>query len=157
MEKTNAMRLLESRKVPYQVHTFSDQVRSASEVAALIGQPPDHVYKTLVVLRAKGKPMLVLIGADRELDLRLLASQVGEKKLQMASHAQAEELTGLQVGGISALSLMNKGFAVYIDKPALALEDIVVSAGQRGINLQLPVKDLVRITRAKGVQATVAE
>ena len=154
IEKTNSMRLLESRKAPYQAHSFSESVRSASEVANIIGMPGHQVYKTLVGVRSQGKPILVMIAADRELDLKLLARELGEKKLQMASHAEAEDLTGLQVGGISALCLLNKGFDVYIDEPALSLDDIVVSAGQRGLNLQMKVRDLVRITRAKRVRAT---
>ncbi len=156
MDKTNSMRLLDSRKVRYTVHAFSDEIRSADKVAELLGVPPQQVYKTLVVLRQKGKPLLAIIAADRELDLKLLAQELGEKKLQMATHAEAEALTGLQVGGISALSLLNKGFDVYLDRPALALDEIIVSAGQRGINLQLPVQDFVRVTRARTVQATGA-
>ncbi len=154
MDKTNSMRLLDSRHVPYIVHTFSDSIRSAVEVAEVIGLPPSQVYKTLVVLRPKGKPMLVIIAGDRELDLRLLAANLGEKKLRMATHAEAEELTGLKVGGISALSLLNRGFDIYLDKPALDLDQIVVSAGQRGINLQLSVKDFVKVIRPRIVAAT---
>ena len=154
MEKTNSMRLLESRKVTYQAHGFSPSVRSASEVAEIIGLPPQQVYKTLVVLRARGKPILVMIAADQELDLKLLARELEEKKLKMATHAGAEKLTGLQAGGISALCLLNKGFDVYVDEPALALDDVVVSAGKRGLNLRLSVKDLIRVTRARRVRAT---
>lgn len=154
MERTNAMRLLESRKIPYTPHGFSAERHSAVEVAELVGVPTEMVYKTLVIRRSKGKPMLIMIASDKELDLRILAKQVGEKKLRMASHQEAEALTGLQVGGISALCLLNKGFDIYIDKPALDLDDILVSAGQRGINLQLAVKDLVKVTGAKPVIAT---
>jgi Cys-tRNA(Pro)/Cys-tRNA(Cys) deacylase len=154
MDKTNSMRLLESRKAAYTPHEFSSEVRSADEVARLIGRPEAMVYKTLVVLRGKGKPLLVMIASNRELDLRLLARGVKEKKLKMAAHAEAEQLTGLQVGGISALCLLNKGFDIYIDEPARDLDEIVVSAGQRGLNLQLGIDDLVRITRARWVRAT---
>lgn len=154
MKKTNAMRLLEANGVPYQVHTFSPTIRSAQEVAEVIGAPPGQVYKTLVVVRPNGKPLLVLIAGDRELDLKLLAREIGEKKLQMAPHTEAERLTGLQVGGISALCLLHKGFEIYLDLAAQGLERIVVSAGQRGINLELNVQDLIRVTGAKLVAAT---
>ena len=154
MEKTNSMRLLESRRIAYQVHGFSPSVRSASQVAEIINASPSQVYKTLVVLRGRGKSLLVMIAADQELDLKLLARQLGEKKLRMATHAEAEELTGLQVGGISALCLLNKGFEIYIDEPALALDDIIVSAGKRGLNLQLSAQELIRVTRARRVRAT---
>jgi Cys-tRNA(Pro)/Cys-tRNA(Cys) deacylase len=72
----------------------------------------------------------------------------------MASYKEAESLTGLQVGGISALALINRGFDVYIDRAATELSHILVSAGCRGINLQLSVEDLIRITKARVIEAT---
>jgi Cys-tRNA(Pro)/Cys-tRNA(Cys) deacylase len=74
----------------------------------------------------------------------------------MATLRDAEALTGLQVGGISALALLNMGFDIYIDRAAAALDRIVVSAGQRGIDLDLPVEDLVRVTGAHWVDAVGA-
>ena len=153
-DKTNAMRLLESRKIPYEVFTFSPEIHSATGVAEAVGLPPDQVFKTLVVLRSKGKPMLVMIAGDRELDLKRVAQAVGEKKVRMALHREAEELTGLQVGGISALALLNRPFEVFIDRRATELSHVLVSAGQRGINLRLAVSDLIRVTRARVIEAT---
>jgi Cys-tRNA(Pro)/Cys-tRNA(Cys) deacylase len=153
-EKTNAMRLLDGRKVPYEAFTYSAEIHSATEVADVLGFPQGEVYKTLVVMREKGKPMLVIVAGDRELDLRLLAKSVNEKSLRMATHREAEQLTGLQVGGISSLALLNRGFDIYLDRPALGLEHILVSAGKRGINLRLKVGDLVKVTNAKPVEAT---
>jgi Cys-tRNA(Pro)/Cys-tRNA(Cys) deacylase len=98
--------------------------------------------------------MLVLVAGDRELDLKRVASAVGEKKVRMASYKEAEALTGLQVGGISALALLNRPFDVFVDQPATDLTHVLVSAGKRGINLRLPVPDLIRITRARVIQAT---
>src|SRR5262245_54773491 len=108
LEKTNAMRALEQRKVGYEAIAYGDPetFHTATEVAETMGQPVEAVYKTLVVLREKGRPFLVMIAADREVDLRLLAKSVGEKKLHMATLKEAEKLTGLQVGGISALALL---------------------------------------------------
>jgi len=154
VEKTNAMRVLDARKVPYNVVTFSPDIHSAEGVAEVTGVPPAEVYKTLVVNRERGKPLLVMIAGDRELDLKRLARAVGEKKLKMATHRQAEELTGLQVGGISPLALLNRGFDVYIDRPATELTHVYVSAGRRGIDLRVPVEDLIAITKAKVVEVT---
>ncbi len=98
--------------------------------------------------------MLVMIAGDQELDLKQVAKAVGEKKVRMASHKEAEDLTGLQVGGISALALLNRPFDVFIDRPATELSHILVSAGKRGINLRLPVADLVRVTNARVIEAT---
>jgi Cys-tRNA(Pro)/Cys-tRNA(Cys) deacylase len=152
--KTNSMRALDARKIPYQIFTFSPDIHSALGVAEAVGLPPQQVYKTLVVLRPQGKPMLIMIAGDRELDLKQVAQAVGEKKVRMASHNEAEALTGLQVGGISALALLNRPFEVFLDRPAGELSHLLVSAGKRGINLRLAVPDLIRITRARIIEAT---
>ncbi len=153
-DKTNALRLLEAHGIAYQLFTFPPEIHSATGVAQILGLPPQQVYKTLVVLRSQGRPLLVMIAGDRELDLKRVAAAVGDKKVRMASQREAETLTGLQVGGISALALLGRPFDVFIDRPALALEQIVVSAGKRGMNVQLAVSDLVRITHARVVEAT---
>ena len=156
MEKTNAMRLLDARRIPYRMKVYDParEFHSAEEAAQLIGAPVESVYKTLVVLHeAKSKPMLVMIPAHRQVDLKLLAKEIGEKRLRMATQREAEQLTGLQVGGISALTLLNRGFEVCLDASAQALEAIHVSAGVRGIDLELDMKDLVAVTKAKVVRA----
>lgn len=155
-EKTNAMRLLDARHVAYETFTFPPEIHSADGVAAILGLPASEVYKTLVVLREKGRPLLVMVAGDRELDLRSLARSVDERSLHIAPQREAERLTGLQVGGISALALLDRHFDVYIDRPALELEHVLVSAGRRGINLRLPVADLVRLTGARVVEATTS-
>jgi Cys-tRNA(Pro)/Cys-tRNA(Cys) deacylase len=161
-DKLNSMRLLDQQNIDYTVHKFPETIHSADGVADYVGRPPEMVYKTLVVLPARGKssakpqarPMLVMVAGNRELDLKKLAKAVGQKKIQMAPHKEAEQLTGLQTGGISALALLHKNFDVYIDRPALELDRILVSAGQRGINLELSRQALVRLTNAKVVDAT---
>lgn len=157
--KLNSMRLLESRKITFKAITYdaSGEFHSATDAAQLIGAPVEAVYKTLVVLREppkSGKPLLVMIASHLEVDLKALAKSVNEKKLRMATQREAESLTGLQVGGISALALLNRGFEMCIDEPARALDQIHISAGQRGVDLQLAVKDLVALTNAKMVRAT---
>ena len=153
-EKLNSMRILEQRKLDFMVREFPDTIHSADGVADHFGLPPEMVYKTLVVLPASGRPMLVMIAGNRELNLKKLAKAVGQKKVQMAAHKEAERLTGLQTGGISALALLHKNFPVYIDRPALELERILVSAGKRGVNLELPVHALIQVTKAKVIEAT---
>lgn len=151
--RTNAMRLLDAKGVGYEVLTFSPQIHSATGVAEALALDPATVYKTLVVQRPRGKPLLVMVAGDSAIDLKGLAASVGEKKLHMATQREAESLTGLQVGGISALALLNRGFDVCIDRAAQDLEQVLVSAGQRGINLRLATSDLVRVTRARWVNA----
>ena len=154
--KNNTTRFLDAQKVKYQAFTYDYDagVHSAVEVAEAIGLPPAQVFKTLVAQAddPKRKPMLVIVPGPDTLDLRALAKAVNAKKIKMAAHADAEKLTGLQTGGISALALINKGFDVYLDEQANQFEQIAVSAGQRGANILLPVKDLVRLTRARIVR-----
>lgn len=151
--KNNVTRFLDAQKVKYEAFTYDYDagVHSAVEVAAAIGLPPGQVFKTLVALadEPNRKPMLVIIPGPDTLDLKALAKAVNAKKVKMSTHEQAEQLTGLQTGGISALALINKGFDVYLDDQASAFTAVAVSAGQRGANILLPVKDLVRLTRAR--------
>lgn len=148
--RTNAMRALEARGIAYSLHTYPAERHSASEVAALIGLPEGQVFKTLVVLPEgpRPRPVLAILAGDRELDLKRLASAAGHKRLRMAPHKEAERLTGLLVGGISALALLDKRWPVFLDASARDWPEIAVSAGQRGINLQLAVDDLLAVTGA---------
>ena len=154
IKKLNSIRVLEAQGVRYEVLSFPDTVHSAVGVAAYYGLPPAQVYKTLVVVLSQGKPALVLIAGNREIQLKQLAQALGEKKLRMATQKEAEAWTGLKVGGISALALLYRGFPVYIDRAAATLDEIIVSAGQRGMDVCLTVPDLVRVTGAAFVEAT---
>ena len=148
--KLNSMRLLEKHGVPYEVVEYPDTIRDAEEIAERLGVPAHMVYKTLVVQSAAGgKPFLVMLAANRRLDLKAMAKAAGQKKVQMAAHKDAERETGLKVGGISALALMHKNWAVYIDRPATQLEHILISAGQRGMQLRVPVAALIQIVGAR--------
>ena len=152
--KTNAMRVLDSRKIAYEVHEYSPEIHSAVEAAQAMGAPVECVYKTLVVMREapRAKPLLVMVPGDRELDLRALAQATGDKKLRMATQKEAESLTGLRVGGIGALALLNRGFEIWLDRAAMERERIFVNAGQRGVNLELRVDDLVSVTNARWIE-----
>ncbi|MDA0243830.1 MAG: aminoacyl-tRNA deacylase [Chloroflexi bacterium] len=150
-EKTLAMKVLEGQKVAYEVFSYPATERDAAVIATHFGVPPEQVFKTLVVERAPAKPLLVLVPAHCQLNLKKLAQVTGDKKLKMATHAQAEALTKLQVGGISPLALLNKGFVVLIDQSAQAQDKIFVSAGQKGLNLRVATADLGRITHARFV------
>lgn len=153
VEKTVAMKLLEGKRIPYETVTFPSDEHDAEKIAAIVGVPPDVLFKTLVVMPpdSASKPLLVMIPANKQLDLKKLAAGVGAKKVKMATHAQAEELTGLQVGGISALALLNRGFRSLIDSSCRGHEAIYVSAGKRGINLRVGVDSLIKLTGARAV------
>ncbi len=148
--KTLAMKFLEGKKVRYQAFSYPSHLRDAVEVAQAVNFPPAQVFKTLVVPRpGPGKALLALVPAPRQLDLKKLAKAVGEKKLKMATQHEAEQLTGLQVGGISPLALLNRGFEVVMDASAGDLEQIVISAGERGQQIRMARVDFVQLTRAR--------
>jgi Cys-tRNA(Pro)/Cys-tRNA(Cys) deacylase len=160
IEKTHAMRVLEAKGIDYRVTVYdaSGAFHSGEDAAALVGAPPEAVYKTLVVLRegpAPARPLIAMIPSNTQLDLKLLATAIGEKKLRMATQREAEQLTGMQVGGISTLGLRRPTFDVLLDEAAQSLDRIHLSAGARGIDIELRVADLVAVTAARFARTTV--
>ena len=155
-EKTLAMRVLEGHSISYRVIEYPPSVTDAESIAEFAGLSPGEVYKTLVaeVDEPGHKPLLVMIASNKELNLKYLAREIGVKKVHMARKVDAEKLTGLQTGGISALALLNKGFSIYIDLPAIELENVAVSAGKRGLNLYFPTSALLEITAAGVIEVT---
>lgn len=151
--KLNTMRILEQQNVVYEVLQYPDDIRDAEEVAEALGLPYFTVYKTLIVEAVDRpdlkKPYIALVASDDQLDLKKMASLVGVKKMRLASHKDAEAWTGLQVGGISPLGLLDKQWQVYLDQPATDNQHIVISAGQRGYQLRVPVIPLVSVIRAR--------
>lgn len=146
----NVTRFLDSQKIPYRVFELSPQKHTALDVARLLDLEPASVFKTIVVTRSKpGKSLLVVIPAAASVDLKTLASAIGEKKVHLPTEREAEQLTGLQAGGISPLALINKGFQVVIDNSAKKHAEINISGGQRGLSIRLPVDDLARLTKAR--------
>ncbi len=146
MKPNNITRLLDSRKIAYTAFELSAEKHSALETAQMLGVPAEIVFKTIVVTReSKGKPILAVIPGPYTVDLKLLAKAVGEKKLVIPTEKEAEQLTGLQAGGISPLALLNRGFQMVLDETAQLFDEIHISGGQRGLNLRLPVTALVAL------------
>ena len=152
-KKLNSMRFLEAQGVEYETFTYDEAIHDGVGAAAAMGFPPSQVYKTLVVQLDKGDHALVMVAADRTLDLKKFAHAIGQKRATMTTKRGAEAGTGLKTGGIGALALTHKRWGVYLDKAAEAQETILVNAGQRGINVKVKVADLVRILNAKVVDA----
>jgi Cys-tRNA(Pro)/Cys-tRNA(Cys) deacylase len=156
MIKNNVTRFLDSRKIVYETFELSAEKHSALESAEMIGAPPEIVYKTIVITRdgpKRGKPILCMVPAIAEVDLKKLAKSLDEKKLSLPTQREAEALTGLQSGGISPLALLNKGFQICLDESAKQHPQIHISGGQRGLNIRLKVDDLISLTNAKWVSA----
>jgi Cys-tRNA(Pro)/Cys-tRNA(Cys) deacylase len=149
MIKNNVTRMLESRGIPFEAFELPQEKLSGMEAASYLGIEPEKVFKSIVVKRQeRGKPILALVPAPREVDLKNLSSAVGEKKLILATQKEAEKLTGLQTGGISPLALLNRRFQVVIDSSAESFDEVFISGGQRGINIRLATRSLVDLTKA---------
>lgn len=158
MTKLNAQRFLESRKVAYEIHSYvydPENPPDAADVARQIGLPPEQVYKTIVLTgAANGRPVLVMVPADRQIDLKRCAAAIGQKRLELMPRAETERLTGLKVGGIGALALVPKRWPSYLDRSAEGHPMIYVNAGQRGVMLGVGVGELVQTLGAQLIEAT---
>lgn len=144
-------RLLDANRVNYTLHELPAEKLGAVETARLLNIPIELVWKTIVVTRdaPRARPILAVLPGSLEVDLKLLAKSLGEKKLNLPTEHEAELLTGLQAGGISPLALLQRGFDVVIDETCQLFDTIHISGGQRGLNICLPMQDLIRLTNAQ--------
>ncbi|MBT3336370.1 MAG: aminoacyl-tRNA deacylase [Anaerolineae bacterium] len=147
--KNNVTRLLDSRKIVYTVYELPAEKLGALGTADLLGISADVVFKTIVVTRKPGKPILAMIPGTHAVDLKMLAKFLGEKKIVLSTQHEAEKLTQLRAGGISPLALLNKGFVIVLDASARDYAEIHISGGQRGLNIRLGVDDLIKLVNAR--------
>lgn len=146
----NITRFLDSKRVRYTAFETPVEKLGALETARLLNVPPEQVFKTIVARRDKpGKAILAVIPGTGSLDLRTLAATLNEKKVHLTTQREAEQITGLQAGGISPLALINKGFQVIIDASAQNFAEIHISGGQRGLNIRLSPADLAKLVNAR--------
>ena len=146
----NVTRMLDAQKITYTAFEIPAVKLSAIEVSDHLHMPPEDVYKTIVLRREKGgKAILAVVPATREVDPKKLAVLLKEKKLRVSTQREAEKMTGLLSGGISPLALIHKGFQVVIDEFAIERKIILISGGKRGLQIQLAVQDLIRLTNAR--------
>ncbi len=151
MAATPAVRVLEKAGVAFSLHSYdpehpSDQGYGEAAVAAL-GSDPRQVFKTLVA-RVDGTLTVALVPVAGTLDLKALAAAAGGRRAVMAGPADAERATGYVRGGISPLG-QRRGLPTIVDESALGFATVLVSAGRRGLQVELPPADLVRLTRAR--------
>lgn len=137
-QKTNAMRQLDTLKLPYEALSYPSDGTAieATRVAELMNEPPEQVFKTLVLLGSDKKHYVCLLPGPAELDLKAAAAHFGVKSLSMEHVADLKGITGYVRGGCSPLG-MKKSFPTAIDQSARALPYILVSAGQIGRQLKL--------------------
>lgn len=147
--KTNAMRLLDSQKVDYNVFTYdhNDGKIDGVSVAGKIGKDPEVVFKTLVAQGSTKNLYVFIIQVEDELDLKKAAKAAGEKKVEMLPVKDLQKHTGYIRGGCSPLG-MKKQYPTVIDSKAECLEQMIVSAGKIGFQVELAPKDLHKLANA---------
>lgn len=154
-EKTNVMRVLEQKKVPYTPHHYPhpDGAVDGITVASLIGKAPETVCKTLVTVGTSKKYYVFVIPVEQELDLKAAAKAVGEKSIEMLRQAQLLPLTGYVHGGCSPIG-MKKQFPTVLDLSTQDLSTITVSAGKIGVQVELSPVDLANLIRGQFAPVT---
>lgn len=141
-EKTNVMRLIEQKKLPFKCRFYGDSgAVSGREVAQALGQDPDAVFKTLVAVGKTGEHYVFVIPVSGELDLRKAAKAVGEKSVEMIKMKELLPLTGYVHGGCSPIG-MKKTFKTAVDETAQLYDTICFSAGKIGAQVEMSVNDL---------------
>ncbi|MEK4228251.1 Cys-tRNA(Pro) deacylase [Solibacillus sp. FSL H8-0538] len=155
--KTNAVRLIEQQKIAHQLFEYETDNGEAVDgitVATKIGQPVEHVYKTLIATAGKGHYYVFVIPVAAELNLKAAAKAVGEKKVELIAVKELLGLTGYVRGGCSPVG-MKKLFPTFIDASAEALDFIIVSAGKIGMQMKLKPTDIAHISQAAFAEITV--
>lgn len=146
-EKTNVMRILEQKKIPYKAHCYVDtQAVNGVEVAKVLGQDPKRVFKTLVTVGKSKQPYVFVIPVEEELDLKKAAKAVGEKAIEMLPQKELLPLTGYIHGGCSPIG-MKKVFPTTMHESAKNLESICVSGGKVGYQVELAPIAIGQIVR----------
>ena len=147
IQKTNVMRVLDQKKVSYEMYTYADtDAISGVEVATVLGQNPKQVFKTLVTVGASKKNYVFVIPVCSELNLKKAAKAVGEKSIEMIKSKELLPLTGYIHGGCSPIG-MKKFFTTTIDETATNWETIIFSAGKIGYQVEVALEDLKKVIR----------
>lgn len=149
-QKTNVMRVLDQKKIPYTAHAYphGEEAVDGVTVARLTGLAPERVFKTLVTRGASKKNYVFVIPVAEELDLKKAAKAAGEKSIAMIHVSEINALTGYVRGGCSPVG-MKKQFETFYHDSCLTLESMAVSAGKIGAQVELAPADLIRLTRGK--------
>lgn len=150
--KTNVMRILDAEKIPYESRQFKikGEVPSGDEMAKILEEDPNHVFKTLVTVANSGEHYVFMVPVNVELDLKKAAKVVGEKKIEMIKMKDLLKLTGYVHGGCSPIG-MKKDFPTYIHETCLNFPKILFSAGKVGVQIVLDPRDLLKLKHIKSV------
>jgi Cys-tRNA(Pro)/Cys-tRNA(Cys) deacylase len=145
LEKTNVMRILDQKKIPYEAHTYdSTETISGMEVATALGQNPKQVFKTLVTIGASKRNYVFVVPVFGELNLKKAAKAVGEKSIEMIKSKELLPLTGYIHGGCSPIG-MKKFFTTTIHETAKEQDTIIFSGGKIGFQVEVSLEDLAKV------------
>ena len=150
MTKTNAMRMLDAAKIPYEIleYEVDENDLSGIHIAEVTGFPPEKMFKTLVARGDKTGPLVFCIPAAKQIDLKAAATLTGNKKIEMIHVKDLLALTGYIRGGVSPIG-MKKKFPTYFDSDAELFDRITVSSGTRGAQLLLDRETLLKFVQAR--------
>lgn len=152
--KTNAMRILESHKIPFETMTYEcDEFTDGMQTARILGLPPETMYKTLVTVGKSKANYVFVIPIAEEIDFKKAAKVVGEKSLEMLHLKDLTKVTGYVRGGCTSIG-MKKRFPTVIDESALLLDKMIVSGGKIGMQLKLAPEDLKKAANAEFADVT---
>ncbi|MGV3095339.1 MULTISPECIES: Cys-tRNA(Pro) deacylase [Staphylococcus] len=149
-KKTNAMRMLDRAKIDYEVKTFEVEEghMDGERVAELVGENVQDVFKTLVLENTAHEHFVFVVPVSGSLDMKVAAHVVNEKKLQLMPLDHLKQVTGYIRGGCSPIGMKHL-FPTTIDQSASLRDKIIVSGGQRGVQIVLQLEDLVSMTNAQ--------
>jgi len=149
MDKTNAMRILDSKKIKYQTYEYPHEEGVAVDgenVAKLLNEDPNKVFKTLVLVGNDKKNYVAVVPVLSELDLKKCAKEFGVKSLEMIHVKDINQITGYIRGGCSPIG-MKKQFPTIVDDSALKFDNIIFSGGKIGLQIEMNPNDLNKVIR----------
>ena len=153
--KTNAMRILERNKIPYEAIQYEcEEFIDGLHTAQITGAPVEQSFKTLVVQGKSRDYYVLVIPIAEEVNLKTAAKAVGEKSVEMIHVKDITKVTGYVRGGCSPLG-MKKAYPTVFDSSAESFEEIYISGGRIGLTLKVPVKSLLEVTRGKTADITL--
>lgn len=154
-QKTNAMRILDKKKIPYRANFYScDEFIDGIHIADMLSQPYGQTFKTLVSTGKSGRNYVFVIPIAEELDLKAAAKSVGEKSIELLHVKELKEITGYIRGGCTAIG-MKKPFPTVIEQSFSEFEEIIISGGALGVQLFISPENFLRATGAKAAHIII--
>ena len=148
-EKTNVCRVLDSKKITYNLHTYeADPTLTGEQIAGILGEAKEKVFKTLVTVGKTGQHYVFVVPVAEELDLKKAAKAAGEKSIEMIKQKELLPLTGYVHGGCSPVG-MKKPFPTFVHETASGFEKMFVSAGKVGYQIEVAPNDLFGVVHCK--------